>query len=159
MFLSDQIKEIDPTAFVDQMGDVLIHCLIIINVLVTPAPNHVQHHHKHRSMPFDCDGRQGDSNPAKLNWHEFNDQSDKINILTCQLEIAKEKWTALSDLTNILRMRLITLIRAERHQRKAKKRAQKQNALIGNSFCFPKKILGMKQGDYLACVCVSVLGS
>lgn len=58
---------------------------------------------------MDVEERRGDSKLAKLNWHEFNDQSDKINALSCyQFYRVKEEWrTALSDLTNFLRMRLI----------------------------------------------------
>lgn len=41
-FLSDQIKDIDPQDFGDQVGDVMIHWSVIIKVLDTPAPDHVQ---------------------------------------------------------------------------------------------------------------------
>lgn len=93
-FLSDQFKEIDPSDFIDHVGIILIHWLIMINALDTPAPDHVQHHYEHRSNLARCQRktrRRENSTTAKLNWPEFNDQSDKINTLKCQLDMVKEE--------------------------------------------------------------------
>ncbi|XP_070689483.1 uncharacterized protein [Pempheris klunzingeri] len=76
----------------------------------------------------------------------------ELKSLRCQFKAAKEEERpALSELTNIVRKKLITLRRAEWHRRKGKERARKQSAFIGNPFAFTKRLLGQKRSSHLAC--------
>ncbi|RXN22987.1 reverse transcriptase [Labeo rohita] len=95
-----------------------------------------------------------DSNPAKLNRREakISQLRQELKSLRCQFKMAKEEErTALSELTNIIRKRLISLRRAEWHRRRGKERARKRSAFIGNPFGFTKKLLGQKRSGHLAC--------
>ncbi|XDV27663.1 hypothetical protein PO909_031163 [Leuciscus waleckii] len=103
---------------------------------------------------FGVEERRGDSNPAKLNRREakISQLRQELKSLRRQFKMAKEEErTALSELTNIIRKRLISLRRAERHRRKGKERARKRSAFIGNPFGFIKKLLGQKRSGHLAC--------
>ncbi|KAK0152038.1 hypothetical protein N1851_006609 [Merluccius polli] len=103
---------------------------------------------------FGVEERRGDSNPAKLHQREakISQLRQELKSLRRQFKLAKEEErTALSELTNIIRKRLISLRRAERHRRKGKERARKHSAFIGNPFGFTKKLLGQKRSGHLAC--------
>lgn len=103
---------------------------------------------------FGVEERRGDRNPAKLNRREakISQLRQELKSLRRQFKMAKEEErTALSELTNIIRKRLISLRRAERHRRKGKERARKRSAFIGNPFSFIKKLLGQKRSGHLAC--------
>lgn len=98
--------------------------------------------------------RRGDRNPAKLNRGEvkISQLRQELKSLRRQFKMAKEEERmALSELTNIIRKRLISLRRTEWHRRKGKERARKRSAFIGNPFGFTKKLLGQKRSGHLAC--------
>ena len=94
------------------------------------TPDYVHRHYEHRSRALWCSRKS----------------------LRRHFKAAEgEERTALSELTNILRKRLITLRRAEWHRRKGKERARKRSAFIGNTFIFIKKLLGQKRSGHLSC--------
>lgn len=66
-------------------------------------------------------------------------------------KVASEKGKQPPELRNILRKKLITLHRAEWHQRRGKDRERKRTAFISNSFVFTKKLLGDKRTGKLMC--------
>lgn len=103
---------------------------------------------------FGVEPKRGASNPAKLNRREvkIGQLRQELKSLRCQFKAAKEEERpALSELTNIIRKKLIMLRRAERHRRKGKERAWKRSAFIGNPFAFTKRLLGQKRSGHLAC--------
>ncbi|XP_061896833.1 uncharacterized protein LOC133645919 [Entelurus aequoreus] len=104
---------------------------------------------------FGVEQKQGAArNPAKLNRREvkISELRQELKSLRRQFKAAKEEErTPLSELTNIVRKKLITLRRAEWHRRRGKEKARKRSAFIGNPFTFTKRLLGQKRSGHLAC--------
>lgn len=103
---------------------------------------------------FGEEQKRGASNPAKLNRREvkIGQLRQELKSLRRQYKAAtEEERTALSELTNITRNKLITLRRAEWHRRSGKEKARKRSAFIGNPFTFTKRLLGQKRSGHLAC--------
>lgn len=64
---------------------------------------------------------------------------------------SEEEKPALTELQDILRQKLISLRRAERHRRRGRERARKRMAFVANPFSFTKQLLGQKRSGTLRC--------
>ncbi len=96
----------------------------------------------------------GASNPVRPNRRELkiSQLRQELKSLKRQYKLAEEdEKTALSELTEIIRKRLIILRRVERHRRKCKERTQKCSACIVDPFGFTKRLLGQKRSGCLTC--------
>ncbi|KAF7644984.1 hypothetical protein LDENG_00212670 [Lucifuga dentata] len=86
-------------------------------------------------------------NTARPNQHET-----KISQLRKELKALKQQYRkaseeerpALTELWNILRQKLISLLCAEWHRRRGRERAHERTAFIANPFGFTKQLLGQK---------------
>lgn len=91
--------------------------------------------------------------------YNMNRRAEKIHQLRQELRMMARQFKAateeekppLAELRNIIRKKLMTLHRAERHRRRRMERARKQTAFIVDPFGFTKQLLGQKRSGHLAC--------
>ncbi|XP_073716891.1 uncharacterized protein [Misgurnus anguillicaudatus] len=97
--------------------------------------------------------------PKAQNIARPNRRETKISQLRKELKAlnrqykraSEEEKPALTELRDILRQKLISLRRAERHRRRGRERARKRMAFIANPFSFVKQLLGQKRSGTLQC--------